>query len=65
MLWRWSVIVICGIMVLACSISTMADWVRGKTGPLGPKAWDWWGCGIFTLLLLGIIYWAVRPILGY
>jgi len=42
---------------LACIISTTIDWFKGHTGPFGPKPEDWWGCGIFTIVLLLVMYW--------
>jgi hypothetical protein len=60
MWWKWALFIICGIMVLACIISTTFDWVKGKTGPFGPNPMDWWGCGIFTILLLFAMYWLAR-----
>lgn len=57
MWWKWVVLVLCGMLILACVIDTTVNWVKGKTGPLGPNPWDWWGCGVFTLILLGVAYW--------
>jgi hypothetical protein len=62
MWWRWAILAVCGIMILACIIGTTVDWIKGKTGPFGPKAFDWWSCGVFTLILLGVMYWAGRAI---
>ena len=60
MWWKWTIFIICGTMILACIISTTIDWIKGKTGPFGPKPMDWWGCGVFTILLLFIMYWLGR-----
>ncbi|MFC1668454.1 hypothetical protein ACFL1T_03680 [Chlamydiota bacterium] len=56
MWWRWIVVIICGVLILACGISTLIEWIQGKTGPLGPKPENWWGCGVFTIILLVILY---------
>lgn len=57
MWWKWTIFIICGILVLACIIDTTYNWIKGNTGPLGPKAIDWWGCGVFTIILLAVMYW--------
>lgn len=60
MWWRWTIIVIGVLIVLACAISTTIDWIKGKTGPFGPRPEDWWGCGIFTIIVLAIMAWAAK-----
>jgi len=60
MWWRWIILVVCGLLVLACVISTTIDWIKGNTGPLGPKPEDWWGCGAFTIILAVIMFWVSR-----
>jgi len=62
MWWKWTIFIISGIMILACIISTTFDWIKGKTGPFGPNPMDWWGCGIFTILLLLLMYWLGRKL---
>ena len=62
MWWRWTLFIICGIAILACVISTTVDWVKGKTGPFGPKPADWWGCGIFTIIIAALMYWLGKGI---
>lgn len=62
MLWEWTIFIVCGIMILACIISTTVDWIKGETGPFGPKPMDWWGCGVFTILLLLVMYWLGRKL---
>ena len=60
--WKWVVFIICGILIAACVISTTIDWVKGKTGPFGPKPEDWWGCGVFTILIGLLMFWIGRQI---
>jgi hypothetical protein len=60
MWWRWTIFITCGIMIAACIISTTIDWIKGKTGPFGPKPEDWWGCGIFTIILAAVMFWIGR-----
>lgn len=60
MLWRWIVLVVCGLLILACAVDTTVNWIKGNTGPFGPKPADWWGCGVFTLILLAVAYWVGR-----
>ncbi|NQT90016.1 MAG: hypothetical protein HQ558_02050 [Candidatus Omnitrophica bacterium] len=62
MWWRWTVLIIGSILILACVISTTVDWIKGKTGPFGPKPMDWWGCGIFTILIALLVYWVSKGI---
>ena len=62
MWWRLAIFAICIVLVLACIVSTMYDWIKGKTGPFGPNPENWWGCGIFTLILAGVMYWIGRQI---
>lgn len=62
MWWKWTIFIICGISILACIIDTTIHWIQGKTGPLGPKPEDWWGCGIFTLVLAAIMFWLGKKI---
>ena len=62
MWWKWLLFVICGLSVLACIVDTTIGWIKGKTGPLGPKAEEWWGCGVFTLALLAVMYWLGRSL---
>lgn len=57
MWWRWAAFIFGGFLVLACIISTTLDWIKGKTGPFGPKPENWWGCGIFTIVVLALMYW--------
>ncbi|MDP8262976.1 MAG: hypothetical protein P9M13_06715 [Candidatus Ancaeobacter aquaticus] len=57
MWWKWALFVLCAVSILACIISTTIDWFKGHTGPFGPKPEDWWGCGIFTIVLLLVMYW--------
>lgn len=63
MLWRWVVFVFLSVSILACIISTTFDWIKGKTGPFGPAPENWWGCGIFTIFLLLVIWWVSKGIL--
>ena len=60
MWWKWTLIIIGGLLVLACIISTTIDWIKGKTGPFGPSPENWWGCGIFTIIVLGLMVWIAR-----
>jgi len=62
MWWRWILLVLSGIAILACVISTIYDWIKGKTGPFGPNPLDFWGCGVFTLILAACMYWLTKSI---
>ncbi|MDP2920889.1 MAG: hypothetical protein Q8O12_00775 [Candidatus Omnitrophota bacterium] len=62
MWWKWVIFVICAVLILSCVISTTIDWCKGKTGPFGPKPADWWGCGIFTILIGLLMLWLGRQI---
>ena len=60
MWWKWALFIICALMIAACIISTTIDWIKGKTGPFGPNPADWWGCGVFTLIIAAIMLWLSR-----
>ena len=62
MWWKWTIFVICGMLILICIVDTTINWIKGNTGPFGPKAYDWWGCGVFTLVLAGIMFWVGKYI---
>ena len=65
MWWKWTLFIICGILILICIISTTVDWIKGKTGPFGPKPEDWWGCGVFTIAILAVMYWLARQLFKF
>ncbi len=62
MWWKWTIFILCGIFILGCIIDTTYNWVKGNTGPFGPKPEEWWGCGVFTIILAGVMYWLSRYI---
>lgn len=62
MWWRWIIFVLCGICILACVVDTTINWIRGKTGPFGPRPEEWWGCGVFTIILIAVMWWVGRQI---
>lgn len=63
MWWRWTIFVIGALLVLSCIISTTIDWIKGKTGPFGPNPENWWGCGIFTVIVIIIMAWIGKDII--
>ncbi len=65
MWWKWTLFIICGILILACVVSTTIDWIKGKTGPFGPKPQDWWGCGVFTILIGLLMFWLSRQLFKF
>jgi len=62
MWWKWTLFILSGILILGCVISTTIDWIKGKTGPFGPKPGDWWGCGVFTILIGLLMYWLAKQL---
>jgi hypothetical protein len=62
MWWKWILFVICGLATIACVVDTTISWIKGKTGPFGPKPEDWWWCGVFTVVLLAVMYWLSRTL---
>lgn len=57
MWWKWTLFIIGILSILACVIDTSVNWIKGKTGPFGPNPQDWWGCGIFCILIgLGLLW---------
>lgn len=62
MWWRWVIFIVCAVLILSCVTSTTIDWIKGKTGPFGPKPEDWWGCGVFTILIGVLMFWIGRQI---
>jgi len=65
MWWKWTVFIVCGILILGCVIGTTVDWIKGKTGPFGPNPADWWGCGVFTIIVGLIMFWVGRMIFHF
>jgi len=57
MWWKWTLFVLAALSIIACIISTTIDWIKGETGPLGPRPENWWGCGVFTIVLLLVMIW--------
>ena len=65
MWWKWTLFIVCGILILGCVISTTIDWIKGKTGPFGPKPEDWWGCGVFTIAVGAAMFWLAKQIFNF
>jgi len=63
MWWQWVLLVIGAFLVVSCAIGTTIDWVKGKTGPLGPRPEDWRGCGVFTIVVLLLMVWVGRGLI--
>jgi len=57
MWWKWTLFIILGISILTCLVSTTIEWIKKKTGPFGPNPINWWGCGIFTIILGLLMLW--------
>ena len=56
MWWKWTIFIFSAILILGCVVDTTYNWIKGNTGPLGPNPWDWWGCGIFTIILAAVMF---------
>ena len=65
MWWRWVIFIVCGILILSCIISTTIEWARGQTGPFGPNPENWWGCGVFTIVVAFVMFWTARHIFKF
>ncbi len=57
MWWQWLLLIVCAGLIIGCNVDTALAWKRGKTGPFGPHAENWWGCAVFTILLGIVMVW--------
>ncbi|MFH1878035.1 MAG: hypothetical protein ABH883_04440 [Candidatus Omnitrophota bacterium] len=65
MWWKWLLFIILAVMAAGCVISTTIDWINGKTGPFGPEPENWWGCGVFTIIIGLVMFWLAKQIFKF
>ncbi len=65
MWWKWTLFILGGICILACVGDTTYNWIKGNTGPFGPKPEDWWGCGVFTIIVGLGMFWLAKQIFKF
>ena len=57
-MWYWWVgAVAAGVASAGCIISTMFDVKKGKSGPGGPKAGEFWGAVVFHGATAILAFW--------
>jgi hypothetical protein len=64
-MWYWWVgAIIVWLASAICIISTMVELKQGKTGPVGPKAGEFWGAVVFHGATAILVLWLLLKALG-